>query len=294
MRRCWLFIGLVAGCGRFGFADRTSDARSDIGLTDGAICHTGAWSAPQLVPGLATGAEENGPWISADETTIYFESNRVGGQARAVWMATRASKTDSFGTPTVVPNVDSAMDEGDPELTADGLTLYFLSRISGSDAVYVATRPTLGDAFTIQGPMTIAGSTAPSSGPALSGDELTFYYTKDLLQIAFATRPDRSSGFTFVRELSEVNAPQTDGDASITADGLELFFDSYRSAPGAVFVATRTSTTDMFSAPVEVTGLVASGHYAGTPQISSDGRTLYYAANPTTQVDLYFATRDCP
>lgn len=297
-RSAFLVASFVAGCGRLEFThlgDAHTDAVSDVVSSDAPICHTGTWSAPQLVPGLATGSEENSPWVSADERTIYFSSNRVGGQARAIWMATRPTKTDSFGTPTLVANIDSPMDEGDPQLTADELTLYFYTRRTGTDEVWIATRPTTADTFTVQGAMVITGSTTPSSGPSLSVDEQTFYYTHDQLQIAFATRPDRASGFTFVRELAEVNAPATDLDPSISTDGLELFFGSYRTSPGATYVATRGSTADMFSSPTELTSIQAMvGGYTGTPEISADGRTLYYGADsPGPQVDLYYATRSC-
>jgi Tol biopolymer transport system component len=99
-----------------------------------------------------------------------------------------------------------------------------------------------------------------------------------------------------VRELDEVNVPATDSSPSITADGLELFFDSYRNGPAAIFTASRADTSSMFSNLTELTSLpmVATGIAAGGPEISADGRTLYYWVNVNPQIELYAVTRSCP
>jgi Tol biopolymer transport system component len=295
--RCWLCVVLVAGCGRWGFSTRSGDDAASDGaadtITDAGICHSGAWSTPQLIANTATLSEESDPSISPDELTLYFNSNRSPGVGRAIWQSTRATKTDPFGMPTLVGEFDSPQDDRDPAISADGLTMYFMSTRSGVELIYVATRGTTSDPFVIQGPLTIVNGGATSLAPSLSPDELTLYFTYNQLDIAYATRPDRQSDFTFVRNLAEVNANQSDGDPSISADGLELFFDSFRTGPSAIFVATRASTSEPFSAPTELTALTAVNPSAGRPEISADGRTLYLASSDGTQIDLYSAQRDC-
>jgi hypothetical protein len=296
-------LALAAGCGRFGFASRTADGGPDApidGERDGApadagICHSGAWGTPLAITSTVTGSEEADPSISTDELELIFDSNRVGGQARAIWRATRASRADAFSVVGLVASVDSASDDTDAELSPDGLTLYFRSNRSGKDDIYFATRATPADPFVFQGllPFSDPASTV-RSGPAVTGDDLTMFFTRNGLQVAVASRPDRASTFTFDREISEVNVPSTDGNPTITADGLELFFDSYRNGPAAIFTASRASTADMFSGPTELPELVGSGSAAGTPEISSDGRTLYYFVNVGGQLDLYTSTRACP
>lgn len=263
-------------------------------MSDAGICHSGTWSAPRLVVETATSSEERGASISSDELTLYFLSNRNGGQMRAIWQTTRAARADPFGSPTLVSEVDSPTDDTDPEISADNLTLYFTSMRSGTDDLYWATRATTSDPFVDQGALQITGD--PSTiryAPSLSPDELTLYYIGDL-DIQVATRAAKTDTFAWVRELTELNASQTESGPTITADGLEIFFESFRSGPGVIYTASRPSTSDVFSAPVALPELAApGGTSSGSPSITSDGRTLYYYVT-IGQVDIYTATRDCP
>ena len=291
---------VLCGC-RFAFdprrtADDAIPPNESAFVGDAGVCHTGTWSAPQLIGGTATGSEESDPSISADELSLYFTSNRTPSMGRALWRSTRASPTDAFGAPALLSELDTTGDETEPSIAPDGLTLYYTSNVSGMYEIYVATRPTTADTFTVQGVLPINGdATAARNGAQISPDELGLYYARSTLQIAYASRATKTDTFTFVREISEVNSAPTDGNPSISADGLELFFDSYRTGPAAVFTASRATVGDMFSAPTEMTQLpmVMNGMAAGSPDLSADGRTLYYFLS-TGQIDLYTVTRSCP
>jgi Tol biopolymer transport system component len=299
VRRCAALLVVATGCGRFGFDS------SAIGDRDGApddsvasdaeapICHTGTWGTPAPIPSTVTGSEESQPSITDDELTLYFDSNRTPSAARALWMSTRNSRTEPFGSPTRLATLDDAADDKDPEISTDGHVLYFTSDIGGTDAIYVATRTLLTDPFTLVGPVMFQNDiVAQRSGPALNADGSVMFFGHDL-EVAAATRVDVST-YVVDREIDEVNANPTDGNPSITSDGLELFFDSYRNGPAAIFVATRASTSSTFTGLTELSQLRPAGALAaGTPDISSDGRTLYYFVNDGTQIDLYSATRSC-
>jgi len=82
------------------------------------------------------------PHISGDGLRLCFSSFRSGGQGNGdIWVATRPSVNDPFGTPINFNDfypgstVNTAWDEGGPSLSQDGLTLFF------SDAVYRTARP---------------------------------------------------------------------------------------------------------------------------------------------------------
>jgi Tol biopolymer transport system component len=301
---------LLCGCGRFGFessraqGDATgSDGVVDDGATDGlpdgqtAICHTGTWGTPVLIASTATISEEADPSISPDELSLFFESNRTPpSTARAIWMATRATKADAFGAPTRVVELDDAMDDYDPSLSSDGLQIWFGSLRSGTRQIYTATRADTTSPFSAPTLVTITGDAiAVRSSPRVTPDGLGLYYARDL-EVAFASRSSTTVDFAFVRELDEVNAPPTDGSPTITDDGLELFFDSYRNGPAAIFTASRSDTSAMFSGLTQLTELpmVTNGIAAGSPDISADGRTLYYWINVNPQLELYTVTRSCP
>jgi hypothetical protein len=294
-------VVLACGCGRVGF-DATpapSDgAGSDALAPDGppAICHTGTWGTPTPIASTVTGSEEADPSISADELTLYFSSNRTPSAGRAIWFATRQTTAEAFGAPSQVIEIDDAMDDLDPALSPPGTELLFASRRSGTLEIYVASRPGATGLFSTIAPLAISGdAVSVRSGPKLTPDRLGLYYARDL-NIAFASRADPTADFAFVRELDEINASPTDTGPTITADGLELFFDSYRNGPAAIFTATRPDTGSPFSGLTELTELpmVTNGTAAGSPEISADGRTLYYWISVAGQLDLYTATRSCP
>jgi hypothetical protein len=81
--------------------------------------------------------------------------------------------------------------------------------------------------------------------------------------------------------------------ASLTVDGLTLFFAQGTSGEGDLYRATRTDRGVTFSPPVALTNLNTTDD-EGTPFISSDGLRLYYystrAGGPGAK-DLYVATR---
>jgi hypothetical protein len=302
-------LGAIAGCGRFGFdsprgrGDAPGDDADETDVADAppdapTICHTGAWGTPQPIAATVTGSEEADPWISPDERTLVFDSNRSTSNARAIWVTTRATPADAFGVPMRIAELDDATDDYDPTLSADGTVIIFGSLRSGTRQFWRATRADVLSSFVVDAaPITINGDTViPRTAPDLTPDGLGLYYGRDL-EVAFASRPDTATDFTFVREIDEVNVPSTDGGPSVTDDGLELFFDSYRVTDGGVFTATRADTASNFGTTTELTELVdmiptATG--AGSPEISADGRTLYFWAKVGAgQLDLYTSTRTC-
>ncbi len=298
VRLCAAVLVVAAGCGRFGFGSSgitdgdggtdTVDTSTDA-LTP--VCHTGTWGTPAPITNTVTTSEEAYPSISDDELTLFFASNRTPSQARALWFTKRGSTAEPFGIPERMSELDDAADDRDPAISSDGETLYFSSKRTGMDAVFVASRVG-GDTFAVAGEVTFQNDIVafPRYGPDLAADG-TMFLAHDL-DVGIATRVDKST-YTFDRELDELNAPETDGSPSITADGLELFFESYRTGIAAIFVATRSDTSKVFSNLTELSNLPAGMLAAGTPDISRDGRTLYYFINDGSQLDLYSVTRSC-
>ncbi|MCT1523297.1 OmpA family protein [Sphingobacterium hotanense] len=89
----------------------------------------GNWSEPfNLGPGINTRGWESQPAISADGKTLYFVSNRAGGQGSYdIWKA-ELEADGKWSTPeNLGPDINSPFDEGAPYLHADNKTLYFSS-----------------------------------------------------------------------------------------------------------------------------------------------------------------------
>lgn len=87
--------------------------------------------------------------------------------------------------------------------------------------------------------------------------------------------------------VAELSSPFNDQAAAIRRDGLEIFLLSDR--PGSIppppglpgqgadlWVATRASTSDPWSTPVNLGPVVNSQFIDGGPALSSDGTALYF------------------
>ncbi len=89
----------------------------------------------------AGGSAEGDPVLSSDGLTIYFRSDRpspIG--AFDIYVATRPTTAVSFGTPTLVPNVNSPADDGPSYISANDCRLYISSDRDGNNDIFVATR----------------------------------------------------------------------------------------------------------------------------------------------------------
>lgn len=74
------------------------------------------------------------PNISADGTSLYFMSTRPrgGGGSADIWVATRPTPEDDWGTPVALgPTVNSSSWDGFPNISANGLCLLFYSNRPG-------------------------------------------------------------------------------------------------------------------------------------------------------------------
>lgn len=204
-----------------------------------------AWSTPAPIPELNTSNPDFDPSVAPDELEIYF--SRVTAGMQCIWTSRRATTADMWSAPTELVSLCSGVQAGGPYLTADGLRLYYTvsSLASNEGNLVVSTRASRADAFAPGTP--VDGITQPEIGyPALSADELTIYFegvAGTQLDLFQASRPTRAAPFGAPQPIAAFNSPDMDEDISLTADGLEAFFDSDRTQPGAdtdVYTATRS------------------------------------------------------
>lgn len=89
------------------------------------------------------------PWVSPDELTIVFVSQRSG--ASAYYTATRTNLVEGFGEPTLLASLTHTENNGRISISSDGLRAYFTSRNRpggvGSDDVWYATRSSIDEDF---------------------------------------------------------------------------------------------------------------------------------------------------
>jgi Tol biopolymer transport system component len=136
-------LGSVTADGRYLYFDRpASGTGRDIYLKNLRTA-----DPPISVDALNSKYDEGHAILSDDQLTVYFASTRVGlstsgGSADAnILVAHRPTVTDTFGDPALVSELNTSNAEIPSYLSPDGCTLYFDSDRSGSQHLWVATKP---------------------------------------------------------------------------------------------------------------------------------------------------------
>jgi Tol biopolymer transport system component len=132
-------------------SNRGTDGHYDIYIATRADV-SADFGPPSPVTAInAANANDQSPTISADGTVLYFMSDRAGGAGGFdLYRATRANTSTPFGTPTAVAELNSANNDEDPVVSADGLTIFFESDRAGGPGsldILKATRATTSDGF---------------------------------------------------------------------------------------------------------------------------------------------------
>jgi Tol biopolymer transport system component len=233
--------------------------------------------------------------ISADGLELYFISPRPDGpdafDSYDIYVTTRSSTDSNWNEPVnLEPPVNSANNDGGPSISADGLQLYFSSTRPdghGEDDLWVAARATTSDPWeeTVNLGSTVNGPNWDYD-PSISADGLELYFTSNrpgnygFVDIWVTTRATTEDDWGEPVNLGPVVNSTTFTQApSISADGLALFFESDR--PGGVglndiWMTRRATTDDPWGEPVCLGSPANSPGYEKMPDISADGRTLYF------------------
>jgi hypothetical protein len=105
------------------------------------VTTAGNFGAPTAITQLDSGTGDSDPSPTADERILVWSSFRAATPAgRNIWYATRSSPTAIFGTPHIVPDINTDLEDGDPHVSADGCQIYFARDIGGGDwELFVAT-----------------------------------------------------------------------------------------------------------------------------------------------------------
>ena len=276
----------------------------------------GDWSTPtNLGPIVNSAFIDAGPATSKDGLSLYFHSTRPGGFGlNDIWVSQRASDDDPWGSPVNLgPAINTEFTEAVPAFSRDGHWMFF-NRLEGPGSfgvfdIWASYREHVHDDF--------AWETAVNLGPEINTaflDAGAGYFENDDAGVPLlffgSTRPGGLGGYDIYVSVQlpdgswgtpapvvELNSPSGDQRPSLRSDGLELFFHSGR--PGGfglfdVWVSTRESTSDPWTAPVNLGASVNSPYDEQQAYIGSDRQTLFFASNRPGGLgafDMYVTTR---
>ncbi len=141
------------------------------------------WEEPvNLGPTINTSRSEAEPDITPDGLILVFVRVGTDPPDWDIWMATRPTREDPWGQRVNLgPTINSSVEDMDPSISDDGLTLYFNSTRSGGLGgmdILMTTRPTRNDPWSE--PVNLGPPVNTSSDdacPDISADGRTMFFT---------------------------------------------------------------------------------------------------------------------
>ena len=138
----------------------------------------GAWGEPINLGPAINSQHAIHPSISSDSLSLYFQTHRSGSLGHCdIMVATRESVFDPFGDPVFLKNVNSGGADWTPDISADGLTLFFM-RNPGPPEIWASTRRTTDEDFGVRFklPHQVNMPGYENGIPNLSADGSTLYF----------------------------------------------------------------------------------------------------------------------
>jgi len=248
---------------------------------------------------VSTDRREETASFSPDELAAYVTLYQApaGAGGLDVYAASRASTSESFNMPTLLPSINSSEDEAAAVVTDDGLTM-FLGKGVTARHIAMSSRPNTSSGFGTPVMLPELASSADDINPWINADGTVIYFASarngvnyDLMR---ATRPSATS--TTFSPPVVVSVPVPISTPVLTQDELTLFFSSTQAGglgSTDVWVATRASVTDPFGSPVNVSS-VSSTTKDAPAWLSRDRCRLYIAsdrANGAGSIDIWVSSR---
>jgi len=273
------------------------DAGEDVTLADVALADVAlgadAWvwrpfSTPTPVANLvADTTDAHGPsLVGVDELELYISCEESGATTFHIWSSTRNSRNAAWNPATEVVELDSAYNEQDPDVSFDGLTMYFASDQAGEGyQIYFSQRtarglkwlppvlvPGLGSSdLDIRGPSVNPSGLFMTFCAALRGTENFNLYS--------ASRTEPTGTWGNVQPLSGINSSRADADPGLFRDSLSLIWSSRAPSKGQSWDLVEVGRSDPntpFSATPTVLDSINTDIAERYPWVSQDGTHILF------------------
>jgi hypothetical protein len=275
------------------------DVRSDVMTVD---VPPGVWTVPVDI-GISSGLGDDDPSLPDDMLELYFGSRRPAASQsddENLWMVKRGSINDPWSAPVEVTELNTPNAETTAKITGDGLTIFFASDRSSSDAdIFMSTRANRTSTWTTPVPVNQLNSS--------DGDYAAFV-SSTLTHVVMCSGPstpaealwtsDRSSASASwpvpvrVAELDDANV--SEGDPMEPTAGV-MYYDSWRLNADKtydIYRVERSSPAQPWGNRTKVEGINVDAHHDRDPWVSSDEHTMFFSSTRTGGVDkIYMSTR---
>jgi hypothetical protein len=206
-----------------------------------------SFGTPEILTDLQTAADESRISTTADELLAVFASSRTGTAGMLdLWQATRTSKAEPFGNVTAAPLAafNNANQQFDPEITPDGLNLYWAPSLDGVQTIHHGSRASIQAAFGNETtlPISIPGMTHYYD-PGVAPDQRVLVFAAEPAQgdsggdLYYVRRTSPTLPFSSAIEIPNVNTADHEGDAEISSDGCTIYFASNRAGVNEIYSA---------------------------------------------------------
>lgn len=256
-----------------GDAASASDADGSPLGPDSTPGSEGDWTAFEVVP-IEFDEDLDAPVVSADGLEIYFTS--TGGEGGYdIYRATRASADEGFGAPAPV---DIPGDDGEkryPEISRDGLALYYTSGDAGE--IQEVTRPDTDSAW---GEPTPVG--AQGNFPSVADDKLALYFVElgeggDDHALMRISRFQDGQPWSPPEEVPTSAPVFIYSSADVAGDELSIILAPVPGEDDEILRASRTSTEQPFDAFEPILPLDISGTAFFSARFSADDTEIWTA-----------------
>ena len=268
-------------------------------------CLVMACSQPQFGRAVNLGSpinttfDENGPFLSADQTRLYFHSGRSGSDSDDIWFAARPDATAAWDEPRLLDDmVNDLFQSYGLTMSDDELTRYFSSNSpalggAGNYDLWYSTRASPDSPWSFPISFgTMINSPGIESDPRVSRNGLELYFTDlDIPpfrsgglgggDIWVSRRSSVADPWGEPENLVAVNSAFTDFTPSLADNDRILFFASNRIGGLGdfdIWISRREDLTAPWGPPQNAGARLNSAYKDSRPYASSDGTTLYYGS----------------
>jgi hypothetical protein len=195
----------------------------------------------------------------------------------------RCDPTKPFGSPQLLANVNSSVDDSHPFITADELQVWFSSNRPGSNGadIYMASRSSKTDDFGQAALIAGLNSAGSETRPTLTADGLTIYIQflgmgASFYRITSSTRSSTTAAFPTPTAVS-FSSTVHDAAQFVLPDHSAIYFNTNRTGSFLLHRSARVNGTFQTPAPVDGTDLAMTTN--DYPVVTPDEKVLYFLSD---------------